>query len=126
MWFYILLLALCLMALVGILVERMRLARMTPEQLKAHQDKQEFNDLMRQERSIVWNHGHLNGAMICPHCQAGGHVHTKRVTKKTGISGAKATAAILTDGVSLLATGLSDKETKTQAYCRNCHNSWLF
>src|SRR5262245_62922855 len=51
-------------------------------------------------------HGPRNAQMICPHCQAKGTVHTQPVRCKKGISGGKATAAILTGGVSILATGL--------------------
>ncbi len=51
--------------------------------------------------------GELNRAMVCPHCQTRGSVYTKAVTQKKGVSGGKATAALLTGGVSLLATGLS-------------------
>jgi hypothetical protein len=124
--FYGVMLLFCLVVLAGMVCGQKKLAQMTPEQLKAHEEKQEFANQMHQERMVVWSHGHLNSAMICPHCQVSGRVHTKQVTKKTGISGAKATAAILTDGVSLLATGLSDKERKTEAYCRNCRNTWVF
>jgi hypothetical protein len=38
----------------------------------------------------------------------------------------QATAAVLTGGVSMLATGLSRKEKLTQARCDNCHNQWDF
>lgn len=69
-------------------------------------------------------HGSPNPAFLCPHCQERGKVHTKSVTKKAGISGGKATGAILTGGVSLLATGLSRKESNTEAHCRNCKVTW--
>jgi hypothetical protein len=70
--------------------------------------------------------GRLNQAMICPHCQTRGSVYTNAVTQKKGVSGGKATAALLTGGVSLLATGLSRKEHLTQAECANCKNTWTF
>jgi transcription elongation factor Elf1 len=70
--------------------------------------------------------GPLNSAMICPHCQTKGSVRTQQITQKAGISGGKATAAILTAGVSLLGTGLSRKEQRTQAHCGNCHATWQF
>jgi hypothetical protein len=73
---------------------------------------------------INWGQPHLQ--MICPHCQQGGKVLSKSVTKKTGVSGAKATGAILTGGVSLLATGLSKKDKMTQAHCLNCDSTWHF
>ena len=53
-------------------------------------------------------------------------VLTKHVEIKKGISGAKATGAILTAGVSLLATGLSRKEGQTQAHCENCNSIGYF
>ena len=71
-------------------------------------------------------YGELNEAMICPHCQANGTVRTKLVDRKKGISGSKATAAMFTGGVSLLATGLSRKERLTLARCGNCKNEWEF
>ena len=68
----------------------------------------------------------LNKAMICPHCQEKGMVRTSPITQKKGVSGGKATAAIFTGGVSLLATGLSRKEAVTQAHCDNCGSTWNF
>jgi hypothetical protein len=70
--------------------------------------------------------GQANPAMICPHCQTRGSVFTKGIDQKKGVSGGKATAAMLTGGVSLLATGLSRKEHATQAHCANCKNIWTF
>lgn len=67
-----------------------------------------------------------NPAMICPHCKTRGRVTTDSVQRKKGISGAKATGAILTGGVSLLATGLSRKEGMTAAHCLNCGSKWDF
>ena len=70
--------------------------------------------------------GEINPKMICSHCQAQGQIRTKIVDRKKGVSGAKATGAILTGGISLLATGLSRKEHPTQAHCDNCNNTWEF
>jgi hypothetical protein len=70
--------------------------------------------------------GPLNSAMVCPHCQSKGKVRTKHITQKKGISGGKATAAVLTGGLSVLAVGLSRKEANTQAHCDNCGSTWLF
>jgi hypothetical protein len=67
-----------------------------------------------------------NAAMICPHCQSRGTVRTNQVKRKKGVSGGKATAAVLTGGLSILATGLSRKETVTEAHCTNCRNTWQF
>ena len=70
--------------------------------------------------------GILNEKMICPHCGERGHVHTKQVKLKQGISGGKATAALFTAGLSMLATGLSRKQAYTQATCTNCNSEWVF
>ena len=64
--------------------------------------------------------------IICPHCQRRGDVRTESVTMKKGIDGGKATAALLTGGATMLATGLSRKENLTKATCRNCGSSWTF
>jgi hypothetical protein len=65
-------------------------------------------------------------AMTCPHCQTRGSVRTKSIVQKKGISGGKATAAVLTGGVSMLATGLSRKEPGTEAHCSHCGATWRF
>jgi hypothetical protein len=77
----------------------------------------------RQEE-LQW--GPINPAMICPHCQSKECVRTKRIVQKKGVSGSKATGALLTGGLSVLATGLSRKEGATQAYCSRCTNQWVF
>ncbi|HUT09830.1 MAG TPA: hypothetical protein VMY42_04995 [Thermoguttaceae bacterium] len=64
--------------------------------------------------------------MICPHCQACGRVTTEKVEVKTGIDGTKAAIGVLTGGLSILATGLSLRETKTEATCFNCGSTWRF
>jgi hypothetical protein len=75
-------------------------------------------------------HAHLatgfNNQMVCPHCRKKGKVLTWGVSQKKGISGGKATAALLTGGASLFATGLSRKERGTKAHCANCNNTWVF
>lgn len=62
--------------------------------------------------------------IVCPHCQTAGQVTTVMVKKKHGISGGKATGAILTGGVSLLATGLARKGWVTKLHCANCLMDW--
>lgn len=64
--------------------------------------------------------------IACPQCLIAGHVTTRKVKAKKGISGGKATGAVLTAGISILATGLSRKETVTQAACTNCKSQWTF
>jgi len=71
-------------------------------------------------------YGSLNPQMICPHCQTKGSVRTMIVKAKKGVSGGKATAAVLTAGLSILATGLSRKERLTEARCSNCNSVWHF
>jgi hypothetical protein len=74
--------------------------------------------------TLTW--GEINAMLICPHCQNKGKVRTKKVNRKKGISGGKTTGAILTGGLSILATGLSRKEAATQAHCGNCNSTWEF
>jgi transcription elongation factor Elf1 len=62
--------------------------------------------------------------LVCPHCQTKGSVTTAQVKVKKGISGGKATAAVMTVGFSVVATGLSRKEKLTQLTCSNCGMSW--
>jgi hypothetical protein len=64
--------------------------------------------------------------LICPHCQTKGSVTTRQVKLKKGISGGKAVGALMTAGVSVLATGLSRKEDATEAKCSNCGSVWHF
>lgn len=62
--------------------------------------------------------------LVCPHCNTSGSVTSARARRKRGISGGKATGAVLTGGVSMLATGLSRKEDVTTMHCANCGTSW--
>jgi len=70
--------------------------------------------------------GVRNAAILCPHCQKRGHVWAKTVKRKKGISGGKATGALLTGGISIILTGLSRKESVTQAHCAYCNSTWEF
>lgn len=69
-------------------------------------------------------YGPVNPQLVCPHCGVQGHVRAKSAKAKQGISGGKATGALLTGGVSILATGLSRKQRVTQCRCDNCTTSW--
>lgn len=69
---------------------------------------------------------HADSQLVCPHCQTKGKVTTQRVKRKKGLSGGKATGAILTGGLSLPATGLSRKEWQTDARCGQCQTRWSF
>lgn len=62
--------------------------------------------------------------IVCPHCHTKGSVRTKSIKAKRGVSGGKATGAVLTAGFSILATGLSRKQKMTEASCKNCGVTW--
>ena len=99
--------------------QRVKFSKMTPEQKKA---EAEANSL----RYTALQFGEINPALFCPHCQTKGAVRAKAVSRKKGVSGGKAVGALLTGGVSMLATGLSRKEGETQAHCMNCGSTWHF
>lgn len=103
---------------------------MSPEARAEYEKKkqEEYEAYRKTNEQIKLNKelGIINPQLICPHCQTKGHVRTKSVKMKKGISGAKATGAILTGGISMLATGLSRKEGLTQAHCTNCGSTWQF
>lgn len=122
-----------------------RLAAMSPAKREAflenekksiaakHQEDNEHARALREQwgndvrdRRGQQNYGAPNPAMVCPHCSVKGMVRTRRVKQKKGVSGGKATAALLTGGFSMLVTGLSRKEKGTLAYCENCRNQWIF
>lgn len=71
-------------------------------------------------------YGPVNAQIVCPHCSVRGQVRLKQVKRKKGISGGKATGAVLTGGLSIVATGLSRKERATEARCGNCRATWHF
>jgi hypothetical protein len=106
-----------------LLREQIKTANMSPE------EKEQYFENKRRERErseALASFGPLSRALICPHCQTKGQVRTKKITQKKGISGGKATGAVLTGGLSLLATGLSRKEAATQAHCDKCNSTWHF
>ena len=79
-------------------------------------------DLARENASTVTS---IPGVLKCPHCQASGTVSRKSVKQKQGISGGKATAALLTMGTSVLVTGLSRKTQVTELHCNACGMTWI-
>jgi hypothetical protein len=99
--------------------EQEALSKMPPEERTAYLAK-------KRDAAAALTWGSLNPNLVCPHCQTRGRVRTANVKVKTGISGGKATAAVLTGGVSLLATGLSRKEATTRAHCDKCNSTWHF
>ena len=76
--------------------------------------------------SLLWTRGRVNEKILCPHCGSRGKVHTTKESRKVGVSGGKATGALLTAGLSLFVTGLSRKEKVTAAYCGECEAEWSF
>lgn len=83
------------------------------------------SDEAAQRRAAVRaEHERQRQALVCPHCHAAGQVDPVLVRNKQGISGGKATGAVLTGGVSLLLTGLARKQTMTQMHCGNCGMTW--
>ena len=91
-------------------------ANMSPE------EKEKYYENKRALASF----GQSSPMMVCPHCQIKGQVRAKKITKNKGISGGKATGAVLTGGLSVLATGLSRNEDVTQAHCDECNSTWHF
>lgn len=60
----------------------------------------------------------------CIYCRRSGSVTTLRRRVKRGVSGAKATGALATGGLSIFATGLSRKQDIVEARCSHCGMSW--
>lgn len=72
----------------------------------------------------VVNQERGDSKLVCPHCNTTGMVTSRIVKRKHGVSGAKATGAVLTGGLSVVATGLSQKQEQTERTCRNCGTTW--
>ena len=113
-------------ALIGIIIAVIKASMITPDERKKFIDEQKKQRDEIEAKKILEKWGPISPAYICPHCQTKGFVRTIPIKRKKGISGAKATGALLTMGVSVLATGLSRKETMTQAHCENCNSTWDF
>jgi hypothetical protein len=117
--------------------ENKKLAAMTPQQRAdslAQKRQTEIERAARKQREraakeparLQRAYGPLNPSLVCPHCQIRGKVRTQQDVVKAGVSGGKATAAVLTGGISLLATGLSRMQHVTAARCGECGSSWTF
>lgn len=99
---------------------------------RAEARRRELNDAaiakLMAERGQQWTRGDAPRATptgpVCPHCGVRGQVATQSIRVKRGLSGAKSTAALLTQGLSILVTGLSRKETVTAARCGACGIEW--
>ena len=120
------LLVIGLFAWIVSMLESAKLEKMGPDERAAYLETKRKRAEVARAKMRDLQQGELNSQMICPHCQSRGRVRTKRVTQKKGISGGKATAAVLTGGVSMLATGLSRKEAMTEAHCDKCGSTWRF
>jgi hypothetical protein len=105
-----------------IVVGKIIYLNLPPESQARVEDAVKKSKEARENRKL----GELNPLLFCPHCQTTGFVRAKPIVQKQGISGAKATGAVLTGGVSMLATGLSRKENRTQAHCDKCGSTWIF
>lgn len=118
------------LCVVAFSMESKKRASMTPEELAKYDQENAMRAREAAARATEFAQtakwGALNAQMHCPHCQTRGKIHTMRITTKKGISGAKATGALLTGGISMLATGLSRKEQCTQAHCDACGSTWTF
>ena len=99
--------------------EQEKVAQMSPAERSQYREA-------KLDAQLAFEWGPVNPSMICPHCQEKGKTRTKHVVQKKGISGGKAAAALVTGGLSVLATGLSRKEGLTQAHCDACQNTWSY
>lgn len=104
----------------NVLAERIEKQRQAAESV---QRMREHSQQARKRMLAEQQFGAINSVMVCPHCQTKGQIRTKKITKKTGVSGSKAAAAVVTGGLSVLAVGLARKEASTQAHCDNCGNN---
>jgi flagellar biosynthesis GTPase FlhF len=100
--------------------------RESPEEALQKAERKVQNKAARKELWRDITCGSVNPKIECRQCRHTGAVRVKQITQKAGISGGKATGALLTGGVSLLATGLSRKQQVTQARCDNCGSNWFF
>lgn len=71
-----------------------------------------------------WEATPPNPHIVCKHCGTKGTVKTRQMPRKKGISGGKATGALMTGGLSMGLTGLSRKQTVTEMTCTNCKTVW--
>lgn len=123
MWLLIIFLVIAVVIIFSVISEKNKIAEMSPQEREKYvaTQKEKMEALHLNNK---W--GEISPMMVCPHCHEKGKIRTKSVKRKRGISGSKATAAIFTAGISILATGLSRKEGWTQAHCCNCDNTWDF
>jgi hypothetical protein len=120
--------AICIAFLISDKIEKKKQSHMTLEEKREYfaETQRKAKEYSEQISKLPNQYGYVNIPMICPHCHTKASVRTKPITQKKGVSGGKATAAVVTGGLSILAVGLSRKETFTQAHCDNCNSTWLF
>lgn len=108
---------LALVGLIGFLlttdwaeVEESKRRKKAAEETELQKQRQEERDRQRK--------------IVCPHCHESGFVTGERVKLKKGVSGGKATGALITAGWSVLFTGLSREEDAKKLTCSNCGTEW--
>ena len=98
MWILVLIILIIAILIVSsFLNKRSEVAKMSP------QEKERYLADKKKKSEAFWlefNWGGVNPNMVCPHCNEKGKIRTQSVTRKRGVSGGKATAAILTGGFS--------------------------
>ena len=62
--------------------------------------------------------------IVCPHCQTAGYVTGRPGFSRSGIDGGKLVLGFFTAGISLLFTGLSNKNPINTMDCGNCAIRW--
>jgi hypothetical protein len=89
--------------------------------------KRKKNGVKQTTMDMLRGYGDSDRANIirCPHCGSVGGVSTHRGKVKKGISGGKATGAVLTGGLSVGFTGLSRKERAIALDCAHCGMEWI-
>ena len=78
-----------------------------------------------EEERLSREHGPINSELVCTHCQSKGTVRTKKTEQTKGIHGGKAAGAVMTGGLSILATGISRHEKTTKCRCDHCKMEWF-
>src|SRR5436190_525332 len=120
-WIALSIAAIAILILVAYNKAGQRKGALSPTARDGGEDLRPFGAGSSDERSRTW--GAISPMLICPHCQTKGLVRRRQITRKVGVSGAKATAAVLTLGTSLFVAGLSRKAAMTRAHCDACGSS---
>ncbi len=97
-WVVLIVVGIIVLVVLVTVAEEKKVSKMSPEQRVRYRKE-------KKQAAAEFEYGRRQREIVCPHCQTKGNVHTKSVKQKKGISGGKATAAVFTLGVSMLATG---------------------